>query len=92
MAGLVAHIEGPDGFGRHAFPVHLGEKAGELTDEAAGWTGLAPGTPVAVANVDAHVTLPVTGSVEPGTLVEMRATDRLRIGGRVIQVELHHSG
>lgn len=30
--------------------------------------------------------------VEPGTLVEMRATDRLRIGGRVIQVELHHSG
>ncbi len=52
----------------------LGARAGGLSDEAAGWTGLAPGTPVAVANVDAHVTLPVTGSVGPGTMVMIMGT------------------
>ncbi len=52
----------------------LGGLAGGLSEEAARWTGLAPGTPVAVANVDAHVTLPVAGTVEPGTLVMIMGT------------------
>lgn len=52
----------------------LGAKAGELTAEAAAWTGLHPGIAVAVANVDAHVTLPVTGSIEPGTMVMIMGT------------------
>lgn len=52
----------------------LGGKAGELTEEAAAWTGLPAGTPVAVANVDAHVTLPVAGDVDPGTMVLIMGT------------------
>lgn len=52
----------------------LGGKAGSLTEEAAAWMGLNPGTAVAVANVDAHVTLPATGEVAPGTLVMIMGT------------------
>jgi L-ribulokinase len=52
----------------------LGGLAGSLTKEAASWTGLRPGTPVAVANVDAHVTLPATGTVETGTFVMIMGT------------------
>ncbi|CAA9563043.1 MAG: Ribulokinase [uncultured Truepera sp.] len=52
----------------------LGGKAGGLSDEAARWTGLNPGTAVAVANVDAHVTLPATGVVAPGTFVMIMGT------------------
>ena len=45
--------------------MQLGQAAGALCQEAAALTGLLPGTVVAVANVDAHVTAPavkVTGS------------------------------
>ncbi len=52
----------------------LGARAGGLTAEAAAWTGLRPGTAVAAANVDAHVTLPATGSIEPGTMVMIMGT------------------
>lgn len=52
----------------------LGAHAGGLTDEVAAWTGLRPGTAVAVANVDAHVTLPATGSIEAGTMVMIMGT------------------
>jgi L-ribulokinase len=52
----------------------LGTRAGGLTEEAALWTGLRPGTAVAVANVDAHVTLPVAGTVDPGTMVMIMGT------------------
>lgn len=52
----------------------LGSKAGELTEEAAGWTGLQPGTTVAVANVDAHVTVPAVKITEPGTMVMIMGT------------------
>ena len=45
----------------------IGDRAGELTEEAAGWTGLRPGTAVAVANVDAHVSVPAATVTEPGT-------------------------
>jgi L-ribulokinase len=52
----------------------LGARAGGLSQQAAEWTGLLAGTAVAVANVDAHVTLPVTGSIEPGTMVMIMGT------------------
>ncbi len=54
--------------------VPLGAKAGGLSEAAARWTGLNPGTAVAVANVDAHVTLPATGEVAPGTFVMIMGT------------------
>jgi L-ribulokinase len=47
----------------------LGAKAGGLTAQAAAWTGLRPGTAVAVGNVDAHVAVPACTVVEPGRMV-----------------------
>jgi len=52
----------------------LGAKAGGLTEEAAGWTGLRPGIAVAVANVDAHVTVPAARVTEPGIMVIILGT------------------
>ncbi|MCZ7546586.1 MAG: ribulokinase [Anaerolineae bacterium] len=52
----------------------LGARAGGLTEEAAGWTGLKPGTAVAIANVDAHVTVPAATVTEPGTMVMIMGT------------------
>ncbi|GAB4424049.1 MAG: ribulokinase [Anaerolineae bacterium] len=52
----------------------LGGRAGGLTEEAAGWTGLRPGIAVAVANVDAHVTVPAAQVVEPGRMVMIMGT------------------
>lgn len=53
---------------------HMGQRAGGLTDEAAAWTGLLPGTAVAVANVDAHVAVPAATVVEPGRMVAIMGT------------------
>lgn len=47
----------------------LGDKAGEITEKAAKLTGLKVGTAVAVANVDAHVSLPAVGITEPGKML-----------------------
>lgn len=52
----------------------LGAKAGGLTPEAAAWTGLLPGTAVAVANVDAHVAVPVGTVTQPGRMVIIMGT------------------
>ncbi|HSV84939.1 MAG TPA: ribulokinase [Levilinea sp.] len=52
----------------------LGAKAGGLTEAAAAWTGLKPGTAVAVANVDAHVAVPASTVVEPGRMVIIMGT------------------
>ncbi|GAC1650852.1 MAG: ribulokinase [Herpetosiphon sp.] len=52
----------------------LGSKAGGLTEEAARWTGLRPGTAVAVANVDAHVVVPAAGIRTPGQMVIIMGT------------------
>jgi L-ribulokinase len=52
----------------------LGGRAGDLTAEAAQWTGLRPGIAVAVANVDAHVTVPAAQVVEPGRMVMIMGT------------------
>jgi len=52
----------------------LGGRAGGLCDRAAAWTGLRPGTPVAVANVDAHVSVPAVGVTGPGRFVAIMGT------------------
>ena len=67
----------------------IGEKAGELTEEAAGWTGLTPGTAVAVANVDAHVSVPATTVTEPGRMVMVMGTStcHMVLGEKAAPVE-----
>lgn len=52
----------------------LGAKAGGLTEKAAAWTGLKPGTAVAVANVDAHVSVPAASVTETGRMVMIMGT------------------
>ncbi len=52
----------------------LGARAGGLTAQAAQWTGLRPGTAVAVANVDAHVSVPAATVTEPGRMVIIMGT------------------
>jgi L-ribulokinase len=52
----------------------LGARAGGLTEGAAGWTGLRPGTAVAVANVDAHVAVPAATVTEAGRMVMIMGT------------------
>lgn len=52
----------------------IGHKAGELTEEAARWTGLLPGTAVAVGNVDAHVAVPASTVAVPGRMVIIMGT------------------
>ncbi len=51
-----------------------GSRAGGLTEGAASWTGLLPGTAVAVANVDAHVAVPAATVTEPGRMVMIMGT------------------
>jgi len=52
----------------------IGAKAGELNARAAGWTGLKAGTAVAIANVDAHVSVPAATVTEPGRMVMIMGT------------------
>ena len=56
-----------------------GSKAGVLREEAASWTGLNPGTPVAIANVDAHVTAPAATVLEPGRMVIIMGTSNCHL-------------
>ena len=65
----------------------LGTKAGGLTEEAALWTGLNVGTPVAVANVDAHVTVPAATVLEPGHMVIIMGTSNCHMA---LGTEEHH--
>ena len=51
-----------------------GNRAGGLTVEAAAWMGLPVGTAVAVANVDAHVSVPAATVTEPGRMVMIMGT------------------
>ncbi|GGG28620.1 ribulokinase [Rhodococcoides trifolii] len=57
----------------------LGSRAGSLTAEAASWTGLPEGIAVAVGNVDAHVTAPAAGAVEPGRMVAIMGTSTCHV-------------
>lgn len=51
-----------------------GEAAGELTPTMAKSFGLAPGTPVSTAIIDAHAGVPGAGAAEPDTLVMVMGT------------------
>jgi L-ribulokinase len=57
----------------------IGQQAGELSARAAEWTGLRPGTPVAIANVDAHVAAPAATVTKPGTMVAIMGTSTCHI-------------
>ncbi len=69
--------------------VPLGAKAGELTEQAAGWTGLQPGIAVAVANVDAHVTVPAAQATDPGIMTIIMGTSNCHmvLGTERVEVE-----
>ncbi len=66
-----------------------GTSAGGLCERAAEWTGLRPGTPVAVANVDFHASVPAATVTEPGTLVSIMGTSNglMLLGDRLVDVE-----
>jgi L-ribulokinase len=57
----------------------LGARAGTLSAQAAGWTGLREGIAVAVGNVDAHVTAPAAGVTEPGRMVAIMGTSTCHV-------------
>jgi L-ribulokinase len=67
----------------------LGANAGELSEQAAAWTGLRPGIAVAVANVDAHVTAPAVKVTEPGRMVMIMGTSTcdILVGDSLQEVE-----
>ena len=69
--------------------VPIGSRAGVLGERAAAWTGLLPGTAVAVANVDAHVSAPAATVTEPGAMVIIMGTSNCHIllGDREREVE-----
>ena len=57
----------------------LGERAGGLTPAMAERLGLRAGIAVCVGNVDAHVTAPAGGAVEPGQLVAIMGTSTCHV-------------
>ena len=59
--------------------IPLGQKAGEICDYAAGLTGLTVGTAVAIANVDAHVTVPAVRMNKPGQMLVIMGTSTCHI-------------
>jgi L-ribulokinase len=69
--------------------VPIGSRAGDLSAEAAAWMGLRPGTAVAVANVDAHVSVPAATVTGPGRMVAVMGTSicHLLLGDRPALVE-----
>lgn len=52
----------------------IGQRAGGLTPRAAEWTGLKPGTAIAIGNVDAHVAVPAATVTEAGRMVMIMGT------------------
>ena len=71
FAGFLSKLDGPLG--------ELGTRAGSLTAEAAGWTGLPEGIAVAVGNVDAHVTAPAAQAIDPGQMLMVMGTSTCHI-------------
>ncbi|MGK2866826.1 MAG: ribulokinase [Mycobacterium sp.] len=57
----------------------LGDRAGALTAQAAAWTGLPVGIPVAVGNVDAHVTVAAADALDIGQLVAIMGTSTCHV-------------
>jgi len=52
----------------------LGQKSGELSEEAANWTRLNRGTPVATGILDGHATVPAATVAEPGKMALILGT------------------
>ena len=67
----------------------IGDRAGGLSPQAAKWTGLQEGTAVAIANVDAHVSVPAATVTEPGRMVMIMGTSicHMVLGDRQRTVE-----
>ncbi len=59
--------------------VSIGKRAGFITEKAAELTGLKEGTSVAVANVDAHVTVPAVKISTPGKILAIMGTSTCHI-------------
>ncbi len=57
----------------------IGARAGELTVQAARWTGLKPGTPVAVATIDSYACVPAATVTGPGRMVAIMGTSNTLI-------------
>ncbi|MGW4248452.1 ribulokinase [Nocardia sp. NPDC004722] len=69
-----------DFVGKLAHPLSpLGGRAGDLTEQAARWTGLRPGIAVAVGNVDAHVTAPAAQAVGDGQMLAVMGTSTCHV-------------
>ncbi|UWX97102.1 ribulokinase [Arthrobacter zhaoxinii] len=66
----------------------LGSAAGTLSAEAAAWTGLPAGIPVAVGNVDAHVCAPAAGAASPGQMVAIMGTSTCHVMSAEVQREV----
>jgi L-ribulokinase len=62
----------PEKVGEAFYP--LGSRAGGLTPQWAKKTGLRPGTPVSIGNVDAHVAVPAVTVTKPGSMVMIMGT------------------
>ncbi len=74
---------------RLAHPLsQLGSAAGRLSGQAAGWTGLAEGTVVSVGNVDAHVSAPAAGAVDPGQLLLVMGTSTCHVMSAEVLAEV----
>jgi L-ribulokinase len=56
-----------------------GSSVGGLSELAASWTGLLPGTTVAVANVDAHASVPAATVTGPGRMVSVMGTSTCHV-------------
>ena len=59
----------------------LGQKVGELSEEAAHWLRLEPGIPVATGMMNNHAAVPAAGVVEPGNMT-------IHLGTRFIHMVL----
>lgn len=57
----------------------IGAKAGEITERASKLTGLAIGTAIAVANVDAHVAVPAVGITDEAKMLMIMGTSTCHI-------------
>ena len=65
----------------------IGERAGELSRRGRGVDrACGRGPPVAIANVDAHVSVPAVGVIEPGTMVAVMGTStcHMVLGSRLV--------
>ncbi len=66
----------------------LGERAGGLTAQAAAWTGVPEGTPVAVGNIDAHVTAAAARTTGPGRMLAIMGTSTCHVMNSEVLAEV----